>query len=151
MAKAIRYEYPGFDIYLLSKVCNENRYGVRLLARARELACAAIGVPGRPDRRRLPCRVYCRLSRTQYARLQTAQRAQGYATMQDALADIIDAWLLAHGGAQEEARFSLDVLADEVEFLTPKGRQEGALQDGAAAGTPDADGFTELTADDIPF
>lgn len=89
---------------ILSKVCNENRYGVRLLARARELACAAIGVPGRPDRRRLPCRVYCRLSRTQYARLQTAQRAQGYATMQDALADIIDAWLLAHGGAQEEAR-----------------------------------------------
>lgn len=104
VAKAIRYEYPGFDIYLLSKVCNENRYGVRLLSRARELACAAIGVPGRPDRRRLPCRVYCRLSRTQYARLQTAQRAQGYATMQDALADIIDAWLLTHGGAQEEAR-----------------------------------------------
>lgn len=33
-----------------------------------------------------------------------ARRAQGYATMQDALADIIDAWLLAHGGAQEEAR-----------------------------------------------
>lgn len=102
VAKAIRYEYPGFDIYLLSKVCNENRYGVRLLARARELACAALGVPGRPDRRRLPCRVYCRLSRTQYARLQTAQRAQGYATMQDALADIIDAWLLAHGDTQEE-------------------------------------------------
>lgn len=50
-----------------------------------------------------------------------------------------------------DTRFSLDVLADEVEFLTPKGRQEGAPQDGAAAGTPDADGFTELTADDIPF
>lgn len=50
-----------------------------------------------------------------------------------------------------DTRFSLDVVADGVEFLTPKGRQEGAPQHGAPAGLPDADGFTELTADDIPF
>lgn len=50
-----------------------------------------------------------------------------------------------------DTRFSLDVVADGVEFLTPKGRQEGAPQDGATAGPPNADGFTELTTDDIPF
>ena len=52
-------------------------------------------------------------------------------------------------------RMSLDVSADEVEFLTPR-----AQDDGSASGTPrtapaasDADlsGFTDIQADDIPF
>lgn len=38
VAKAVRYEYPGFDLYLLSKVENAGRYGIRLLPRAQELA-----------------------------------------------------------------------------------------------------------------
>lgn len=42
-------------------------------------------------------------------------------------------------------RMSLDVLADEVEFLTPKqDEQEGG-------NAPDASGFTDISSDDIPF
>lgn len=55
VAKAIRYEYPGFDIYLLSKVCNENRYGVRLLARTRCACCRTGGrAPARGRSARWP-------------------------------------------------------------------------------------------------
>ena len=96
VAKAVRYEYPGFDLYLLSKVENAGRYGIRLLPRAQELAMAAMGMGKKADKRRLPCRIYCRLSKTRYRRLQTAQAAFGYATMQDALSDIIDEWMVRH-------------------------------------------------------
>lgn len=48
-------------------------------------------------------------------------------------------------GKDGTTRMSLDVQADEVEFLTPK----------AAGANPDADsemaGFTDITSDDIPF
>jgi single-strand DNA-binding protein len=43
------------------------------------------------------------------------------------------------------ARLSLDVQADEVEFLSPKQN----AQEGDSA--PDATGFTDVSADDIPF
>ena len=42
-------------------------------------------------------------------------------------------------------RMSLDVLADEVEFLSPKQEE----QEGDSA--PDASGFTDISSDDIPF
>lgn len=43
------------------------------------------------------------------------------------------------------ARLSLDVLAEEVEFLTPKqGAQEGESK-------LDTSGFTDISNDDIPF
>lgn len=42
-------------------------------------------------------------------------------------------------------RMSLDVLADEVEFLSPKQDE----QEGDSA--PDASGFTDISSDDIPF
>lgn len=42
-------------------------------------------------------------------------------------------------------RMSLDVLADEVEFLSPK---QSAQEDSNA---PDAAGFTDISSDDIPF
>ena len=52
-------------------------------------------------------------------------------------------------------RMSLDVSADEVEFLTPRAQDEG----GAPAQSPrpagadaqDLAGFTEIQSDDIPF
>ena len=43
-------------------------------------------------------------------------------------------------------RMSLDVQADEVEFLSPK--QHGEAHDEPA---PDTDGFTEVDPDSIPF
>lgn len=41
-------------------------------------------------------------------------------------------------------RMSLDVQADEVEFLSPK-------QQGNDEPAPDANGFTDVSSDDIPF
>ena len=41
-------------------------------------------------------------------------------------------------------RMSLDVQADEVEFLSPK-------QQGNDEPTPDANGFTDVSSEDIPF
>lgn len=49
-----------------------------------------------------------------------------------------------------DARFSLDVVADEVEFLTPKSRQEAA-GDGGIAVVADEDGFADVSTADIPF
>lgn len=43
-------------------------------------------------------------------------------------------------------RMSLDVQADEVEFLSPK--QQGEAHEEAA---PDATGFTDVSSDEIPF
>ena len=50
-------------------------------------------------------------------------------------------------GNDGTTRMSLDVVADEVEFLTPKGAQEDARPDAAR----DFAGFDEIKADDIPF
>lgn len=53
-------------------------------------------------------------------------------------------------------RMSLDVSADEVEFLTPRSQGEGSDNSGYSAPRPQADpkdlaGFTDIQADDIPF
>lgn len=44
-------------------------------------------------------------------------------------------------------RMSLDVQADEVEFLTPKQQGENTEQQAQT----DANGFTDVQADDVPF
>lgn len=51
-------------------------------------------------------------------------------------------------------RMSLDVSADEVEFLTPKGSSEdggAGSSKGTAASAQDLAGFTDIQSDDIPF
>lgn len=51
-------------------------------------------------------------------------------------------------------RMSLDVSADEVEFLTPRGQEEGAPSYSAPrpqANAQDLAGFTDISSDDIPF
>ena len=54
-------------------------------------------------------------------------------------------------------RMSLDVSADEVEFLTPKNASEeggysgGPSNKGTAANPQDLAGFTDIQSDDIPF
>ena len=45
-------------------------------------------------------------------------------------------------------RMSLDVQADEVEFLSPKQKEDGGE---AAQDTQDMAGFTDIQSDDIPF
>ena len=57
-------------------------------------------------------------------------------------------------GKDGATRMSLDVSADEVEFLTPRSQDEGSgysapRQDNAAP--QDLAGFTDIQSDDIPF
>ena len=47
------------------------------------------------------------------------------------------------------ARMSLDVQADEVEFLSPRTKAEAA--DGLDGDAPDMSGFTDISSNDIPF
>ena len=48
-------------------------------------------------------------------------------------------------------RMSLDVQADEVEFLSPKQQEEGAAPSARAENAQDMAGFTDIQSDDIPF
>lgn len=51
-------------------------------------------------------------------------------------------------------RMSLDVTADEVEFLTPRAQDEGSGYTAAPrlqANPQDLAGFTDISSDDIPF
>ncbi len=60
-------------------------------------------------------------------------------------------------GNDGQTRMSLDVSADEVEFLTPKQQQEeGGYQGGSSPRQSDVNpadlaGFTDIKDDDIPF
>ena len=54
-----------------------------------------------------------------------------------------------YGAKDGSARMSLDVQADEVEFLSPRTKAEVACgQDGDAL---DMSGFTDISCNDIPF
>ncbi|NLW21155.1 MAG: single-stranded DNA-binding protein [Clostridiales bacterium] len=60
--------------------------------------------------------------------------------------------LQSYVGNDGQQRYSLEVQADEVEFLTPRG--EGGERQTAApqAGAPEAsDGFVRVDDDDLPF
>ena len=49
-------------------------------------------------------------------------------------------------------RMSLDVQADEVEFLSPKQQEDGTAPSTARAdNAQDMAGFTDIQSDDIPF
>ncbi len=59
-------------------------------------------------------------------------------------------------GSDGATRMSLDVSADEVEFLSPRGQDEGGgstapAQRQSSADPQDLAGFTDIQADDIPF
>ena len=48
-------------------------------------------------------------------------------------------------------RMSLDVAADEVEFLSPKEADSATVQNGAVTPDKPNDGFTDISSDDLPF
>ena len=56
-----------------------------------------------------------------------------------------------------KTRMSLDVSADEVEFLSPKSSEEGYGSQSYSGGSqnrvsqPDTTGFADISTDDIPF
>lgn len=93
----IREQFAGFDKYLLSKVENPDKYGVRLVNSAEQALVDAYSTTAinarKPDKRRKPKRVQCRMSEKLYNRLQQALNKAGYDTMQDGLEAIINEWL----------------------------------------------------------
>lgn len=54
-------------------------------------------------------------------------------------------------GSDGTTRMSLDVSAEEVEFLTPRGQDEGGSAPRQSAAPQDLAGFTDIQSDDIPF
>lgn len=61
--------------------------------------------------------------------------------------------LQSYVGNDGQQRYSLEVQADEVEFLTPRGEAGDASNRTAAAPSPDASasGFVRVDEDDLPF
>ena len=55
-----------------------------------------------------------------------------------------------YDGKDGEKRMSLDVQADEIEFLTPKSQAEQPEQTEQQPNA-DANGFTDVSTDDLPF
>lgn len=98
---------PGFDKYLLSKVERPEKYGIRLLNEIEQTLVEAFPQtapePRKPDRRKNPCRLYCRVGKRMYGQLQRALQADGFRTVQDGLVYIISKYLEGHNGTEEEA------------------------------------------------
>ena len=76
---------------------NPEKYGVRLVNDAEQMLEDAfqrtLSAPRRPDRRRLPSRIQCRLSKTVFEQLQQAFRATGFDTMQAGMQHLITSYL----------------------------------------------------------
>ena len=103
MVAVVRENYPGYDKYIHSKVENPEKYGIRLVSDAERLLEEAFlktaPAARKPDRRRLPCRVHCRLSKGRFEQLQQAFNRAGFQTMQCGLDYIIGRYLEElHGG-----------------------------------------------------
>jgi hypothetical protein len=91
LISVVRTRYRGYGKSEHSKVANPEKYGIRLLESAEQLIKDTYGTsaPRRAENRRNPCRVQCRLSRHEYARLQLACVRSGHETMQEFLSQII--------------------------------------------------------------
>ena len=86
----LQQDFPGFDRQVLSHAENSERYGVTLTTKARAvLANKSPVFAKKQERRKLPCRVYVRLSESDFAALQQMKTDRGYATMQDLLYEMI--------------------------------------------------------------
>ena len=98
---------PGFDKYLLSKVERPEKYGIRLLNEIEQTLVEAFPQtapePRKPDRRKNPCRLYCRVGKRMYGQLQRALQADGFKTTQDVLVYIISKYLEGKDGGEAEA------------------------------------------------
>ncbi|MDO5549433.1 MAG: hypothetical protein Q4F79_13240 [Eubacteriales bacterium] len=102
MVETVKSLYPKFDKTLLSKCKNGDVYGVDLRSDAMQ-ALRAKYIPEqtaeKPRRKRdssghkLTCRIQCRLSDGQFDALQRHIRADGYATMQEWMAERVSEYL----------------------------------------------------------
>lgn len=95
--RVIKAQYAGYDKALHSKVENTSKYGVCLIDDAEhvleEAFCkTAVNLPRR-DNRRLKFRIQCRLSKTNYERLQQAFNRDGYITIQEGMSELIKRYI----------------------------------------------------------
>lgn len=101
VVEVVREQYPGYDKYLNSKVENHEKYGIRLVNDAEQMLEQAFlkvtPAPRKPDKRRLPQRIQCRLSKTNYERLQQAFRVAGFDTVQAGMQHLIIKYLEGSG------------------------------------------------------
>ena len=97
VVSVMREQYSGYDKYLNSKVERPEKYGVRLVNDAERLLEEAftktVEISCKRDRRKLPCRIQCRMTRTKFERLQQALKREGFDTVQAGIAHVIDLWL----------------------------------------------------------
>ena len=100
MVDVVRKRYPKYDKTVQSKCENTQDYGTVLASDAMEALYKHFGAkPPEPPKatrhgkHRYSCRITCRLPDADYAALQQRIKAEGYATMQDWLTDIVNRYL----------------------------------------------------------
>ena len=107
IVEVVQEDAPRFDRYLLSKCEHPEKYGIRLLNGIEKDLLEAYPQtapqPRKPDRRKNPCRLYCRVGKHVYERLQRALRADGFETVQAGLNFIIGKYLEGRNGTEDKA------------------------------------------------
>ena len=97
IVRAVRVEFPGFDHALYSKALRPERYGIRLIDRAQAIADAlngqAVQKPRKRDRRSKANKYTWRAGNALKQRLQTAKKARGILTDQEAITLAVLAWV----------------------------------------------------------
>ena len=102
MVEVVRELYPKFDKTVQSKCENGDAYGILLRSDAMDALYKRFAPDilegrrlARRERHRLTCRISARLENEDYAALQRHLKADGYATMQDLLTDLVRRYLKA--------------------------------------------------------
>ena len=100
MVEVVRELYPKFDKTVQSKCENGDAYGILLRPDAMDALYRRFAPDilegrrlARRERHRLTCRISARLKNADYAALQQHLKADGYATMQDLLTDLVRRYL----------------------------------------------------------
>lgn len=97
MVDVVRQDYPGYDRSLQSKAENPDYYGVRLVAGAEKLLEESFTKTApetkKRDRHRMPRRIQCRMTQAKFAVLQLKFQDDGFETMQEGIAHLIDKYL----------------------------------------------------------
>ena len=103
MVAVVQELYPAFDKTMLSKSEHGDRYGVTLRRDAMDALIDTFAPEAkaafkkrRAGGHRLTCKIACRLENDDYSALQQAIRANGYATTQDWLSDIVKEYIISH-------------------------------------------------------
>lgn len=94
LIRTVREIYPGYDKSLQSKCERTEEYGVELCEAGMEALILTHAphlhkTPPKPENRRRPCRVSCRLAPAEFEQLQLLISAKGFGTVQEYLHQLI--------------------------------------------------------------